>query len=94
MGIDRIGKGDPAAPPSPDAETEHAGEPLERLKAGRIDLEGYLDLKVAEATAHLNALRAEELNALRRVLRDELSNDPALAALVERATGQRPQPKG
>jgi len=121
MGIDRIGKGGPAAPPSPLAEKGRVGgseaartfevwpgqrtapaevagatgesSPLERLKAGQIDLDGYLDLKVTEATGHLKGLRAEEMDGLRRLLRDELSSDPSLAALVERATGQRPLPK-
>ena len=94
MGIDRIGKDGSTAPPSTDAETGDASLALEQLRAGQIDLDGYLDLKVTEATAHLKALRAEELEALRRVLRDELSSDPSLSALVERATGQRPKPNG
>jgi hypothetical protein len=64
--------------------------PLERLKAGEIDLDGYLDLKVDQATAHLHGLGAHEMKGLRLALRHELASDPGLAALVESATGQRP----
>jgi hypothetical protein len=122
MGIDRIGRGAPAAPPSPQAEPERvrgseaprafevnpgqkssapevaavtpaASSPLERLRAGQIDLDGYLDLKVTEATSHLNGLSSSEMEGLRQLLRDELVGDPGLVALVEQATGQRPGPK-
>src|ERR1700733_2537124 len=44
--------------------------PLERLRAGEIDLDRYLDLKVSEATAHLKGLRAHEMEGLRTLLRE------------------------
>ena len=43
---------------------------LERLRAGEIDLDGYLDLKVNEATAHLHGLGTTELEGVRALLRD------------------------
>jgi hypothetical protein len=64
--------------------------PLERLRAGEIDLDGYLDLKVSEATAHLKGLRAHEMEGLRALLREQLTGDPSMLDLVEQATGQRP----
>jgi hypothetical protein len=64
--------------------------PLEQLKAGRIDLDGYLDLKVQEATAHLEGLSPVQLDGLRSMLRDRMATDPALADLVKQATGQAP----
>ncbi|MGO8992316.1 MAG: hypothetical protein ACLQVI_03235 [Polyangiaceae bacterium] len=64
--------------------------PLERLRAGEIDLDGYLDLKVSEATAHLKGLRAHEMEGLRSLLREQLTGDPSMVDLVEQATGQRP----
>ena len=39
---------------------------LERLRAGEIDLDGYLDLKVNEATAHLHGLGTTELEGVKR----------------------------
>jgi hypothetical protein len=69
------------------------GSPLARLKAGEIDLDRYLDLKVGEATAHLKGLRAHEMDALRELLREQLTGDPSMVALVEQATGQRPASK-
>jgi hypothetical protein len=66
---------------------------LERLRAGEIDLDGYLDLKVNEATAHLHGLRATELEGVRALLRDQIARDPALAELVQIATGQVPASK-
>jgi hypothetical protein len=94
MGSDRIGKSGSAPPDTLHAEAAPAGaSPLEQLQAGKIDLEGYLDLKVSEATSHLRGLRADEMDGLRQLLRSELARDPSLAALVEQATGQRPTPR-
>jgi hypothetical protein len=70
-----------------------ATSPLERLRAGEIDLDRYLDLKVNEATVHLQGLRAHELEGLRTLLRQQLESDRALANLVEQATQQRPVPR-
>jgi hypothetical protein len=67
--------------------------PLARLRAGEVDVNGYLDLKVQEATSHLQGLRAEELSALRKMLRDQLATDPTLADLVQRATSTVPTPE-
>ena len=67
-----------------------ASTPLERLRAGEVDVHGYIDLKVEEATAHLQGLNATELDAVRKMLREELAGDPGLAELVRRATGQLP----
>jgi hypothetical protein len=76
---------------APTAPVAPAGSgPLERLQAGEIDLDRYLDLKVDEATRHLAGLRAHEMEDLRSLLRQELANDPALLDLVQQATGQRP----
>jgi len=67
-------------------------EPLEQLRSGQVDLRGYLDLKVNEATAHLSALPPVELDAIRASLRDRLATDPALIELVRTATGEGPLP--
>ncbi len=64
--------------------------PLARLRAGEVDLNGYLDLKVEAATAHLSGLSSVELSALRKMMRDQLASDPTLADLVQRATGKAP----
>ena len=61
---------------------------LERLRAGEIDANGYLDSKVNEATAHLQKLPPAELESIRTALRERLSSDPALADLFRTATGQ------
>ena len=67
-----------------------AATPLEKLRAGEVDVHGYIDLKVEEATSHLQGLDATELAAIRNMLREELAADPGLAELVRRATGQLP----
>ena len=66
-----------------------ATSPLARLRAGEIDLDRYLDLKVDEATAHLKGLRAHEMSGLRSLLRAQLVSDPSMLDLVQQATGQR-----
>src|SRR5215472_11104351 len=50
---------------------------LERYRSGEVDVNGYLDLKVAESTEHLAAvLPAPILKEIRAVLRDRLAVDP------------------
>lgn len=74
---------------------EKAGElsPLERLKAGEIDLPQYLDLRVQQATTHLEGrLEPEKLDFIRKSLRIQIESDPALIELVQSATGQVPKP--
>jgi hypothetical protein len=65
--------------------------PLERLRAGDIDVDTYVDLKLDEATAHLHGLRPAELDMIRKTLRDQVATDPALVDLVTRATGAAPR---
>jgi hypothetical protein len=69
-----------------------ATTPLEKLRAGHVDLNGYLDLKVDEATHHLHGLQLSELDAVRKMLRDQLRNDPTISELVRSATGHLPTP--
>jgi hypothetical protein len=71
---------------------EAARTPLERLRAGEIDVNGYVDAKVHEATAHLAALPPAELERVREALRDRMATDPALVDLVRTATGAVPPP--
>jgi hypothetical protein len=65
---------------------------MERLRAGEIDVNGYVEVKVHEATAHLAALPPAELEQLKSALRDRLGSDPGLVELVRKATGAIPQP--
>ena len=62
--------------------------PLERLRAGEVDLGGYVDLKVHEATAPLASLPPVELEKIRTALREKLANDPELVDLLRTATGE------
>ena len=60
--------------------------PLERLRSGELDLKGYVDLRVREATAHLEKLLSpEDLARVQDELRDVIENDPDVAALVKGA---------
>lgn len=67
-----------------------AATPLDRLHAGHVDVNGYLDLKVEEATAHLHGLNPTELTAIHKMLREQLVSDPALSDLVKSAAGASP----
>jgi hypothetical protein len=66
---------------------------LEQVRSGQIDVRTYLDQKVDEATAHLTALPAAQLDAIREALRDRLAGDPSLVDLVRAAAGQSPPPR-
>jgi hypothetical protein len=55
---------------------------LVAIKAGRLSLDGYLDAKVHEATAHLEGMPPAKLETLKGMLREKLATDPPLAELV------------
>jgi len=74
------------------AAVEASRTALEKLRAGEIDVNGYVDMKVHEATAHLAALPPAELDRIRSSLRDRLAGDPGLVELVRKATGEVPSP--
>ena len=82
---------DKAVPPTAAAEAS-AASPLGRLRAGEIDVDGYVDLKVDEATRGLAGLSRAELDDIRKLLKDQLATDPGLTDLVESATGRVPTP--
>src|SRR3954462_13612994 len=65
--------------------------PLARLRAGEIDVNGYVDLKVDEATSGLKGLAPGQLDDIKKTLRDQMATDPALVDLVRAATGQTPK---
>jgi hypothetical protein len=64
---------------------------VERVRAGEISVDQYLDIKVNEATAHLaGKLPADQLAFVQSSLREQLAADPVLVELVERASGATP----
>jgi hypothetical protein len=79
-----------AAPAASAGPVEAPRPALERLRAGEIDVNGYVDMKVDEATAHLAALPPAELERVKSALRDRMATDPALLDLVRTATGAAP----
>jgi hypothetical protein len=81
-----------ASAPGPLVSPTEARTPLERWRSGEIDLRGYLDLRVDQATAHLSGLPPSELEAIRSALRERMASDPALVDLVRTATGRTPEP--
>jgi hypothetical protein len=64
-----------------------ASPALEGVRSGALDVNGYLDAKVREATAHLSHLSPAQLHAVESVVRAQLISDPHLAELVQHATG-------
>jgi hypothetical protein len=76
----------------PAAPAEVSRGALERLRAGEIDVNGYVDAKVHEATAHLGVLPPARLEEIRAALRDRMTSDPALAELLRTATSHVPAP--
>src|SRR5258706_1753696 len=72
--------------------TPVATEPLDRLKSGEISVSQYLDIKVEEATTHLDKrVSSEQLSFIRNSLREQLATDPMLVELVQAATGSIPR---
>ena len=64
--------------------------PLEQLKTGKIDFDRYLDMKVDEATSHLEGIAPSHLETIRSMLRERMATDPELVDLVKQATGHVP----
>ena len=85
-------EGPAPAEPARNIEGVDATSPLARLRAGEVDVHGYVDLKVEQATRSLGGLPAAELAEIKSVLRDQLRTDPGLADLVRTATGKMPSP--
>lgn len=81
-----------AAQKAGEVEGASATSPLSRLRAGEIDVNGYVDLKVDEATSSLHGLPPAELDEIKSMLRDKLRTDPGLVELVRSATGKIPTP--
>lgn len=77
---------------APVASTQASGAAAE-VRAGRMSLDAYLDVRVNEATEHLQKLAPNDLQMIKGLLRDQLKNDPALADLVKSATGALPEPE-
>src|SRR4051812_12877085 len=69
-----------------------ATSPLAELKAGKIDMDRYLDLKVDEATKSLEGLPPADLADIKQMLRVQLASDPGLVDMVRSATGKVPNP--
>lgn len=61
---------------------------LEGVRSGALDVHGYIDAKVDEATAHLSHLAPEQLEGIRAIVREQLTRDPHLIELVQHATGK------
>lgn len=75
-----------ARSPSTAGPTSAVDSPLGRFRSGAVDLDGYLNLKVEEATAHLGSLPPAQLEAIRATLRERLTSDPLFVDLVRTAT--------
>lgn len=90
----KVDRGADAAPADPARNVlgADATSPLARLKAGEVDVDGYVDLRVEEATKNLKGLPPADLDDIKSVLRDQLLSDPGLTDLVRTATGKMPSP--
>lgn len=86
-GADRDFKGNLETTPSSPAAPATPSSALQRLDAGDISVDEYLDLQVNEAVAHLDGkLPTNQLEFVRESLREQLTEDPVLVELVRRTT--------
>jgi hypothetical protein len=61
-------------------------EALMKFRAGEIDADAYVELKIREATEHLSSLPPDKLDLVRRKLREEISDSQELKELIAEAT--------
>lgn len=78
------------ARPASQVEGAEASAALARLRAGEIDANAYVDLRVEEATKGLDGLSVAELDDIKKILRDQMATDPGLIDLVRTAAGRAP----
>lgn len=64
--------------------------PLARLRAGEIDVNAYVDLKIEEATKGIRGMPPADLADVKKILRDQIATDPSLVDLVKQSTGSVP----
>ena len=102
MSIDRIGGPSSPAPigaadaaralDKPESlapEQAEAPGPAEQVRAGSLEVGAYVDLRVDEATRHLEgSLSAADLEVVRDTLKSELLQDATLRSLAEAAIGR------
>jgi hypothetical protein len=68
-----------------------AASPADAVRAGKMDVSAYVDLRVEEATRHLEGkLAPSDLDSIRSMLRAQIADDPAVRELVKAATGAFP----
>ena len=68
-----------------------APSPADAVRAGSMDVKAYVDLRVDEATRHLEGkLGPTDLDGVRSLLRAQIESDPAVRDLVKAATGSFP----
>lgn len=66
---------------------------VDRVRAGELTVEQYLDQRVNEATSHLaGKLAPDQLAFVQNSLREQLATDPVLVDLVRGAVGAVPPP--
>lgn len=74
-------------------EKSEAASLVERVRSGELTVEQYLDLRVSEATSHLDGkVSSDQLAFVRNSLREQLATDPVLVDLVRGITGAVPPP--
>lgn len=67
-----------------------AASPLARLRAGEIDVDRYVDLKIDAATKNLPPVGPAKLDEIKKMLREQIVTDPGFIDLVRTATGGAP----
>lgn len=68
-----------------------SASPLDRLKSGELDVNGYIEARLDQATQGLKGLSSSQLGSVRLVLREQMMTDPGLSELVRQATGHAPK---
>ena len=68
-------------------ESVNDASPIGQLQSGKIGVDQYLDVKVEQATQHLEGkLPVDKLQWIRETLRSQMEKDPMLAEMVKRVS--------
>lgn len=65
--------------------------PADQVRRGELDVKAYIELRVDEATRHLQGrLAPGDIDRVKQALHDQIAQDPAIQEMIKAATGQLP----
>jgi hypothetical protein len=59
-----------------------------RVRSGELNLAGFVEAKIDQATAHLRGMSTEALSDIKEMMREKMMHDPLVSEWVAELTGK------